>query len=258
MTNEQLIKSAHLWTLVILLACGVIAVAASGLRTSTQNSNQNSNRSNSNSSSSRNQNANRNSNSRGAESASQAGMGANSSDQKFAMEAAMGGLMEVELGRLATQQGSSEAVKQFGQRMVDDHSQVNTELMQLASSKGLTLPTALDEKHQKELAKMQKLTGADFDKAYSKAMLSDHEKDVSAFEKESTKGNDADIKAFAAKTLPTLQQHLQLARTLNGQKSNSGSKNSNSNSNMHMNMNMNGNSNKNSNKNSNSNSNSNR
>jgi len=233
MTNEQLIKSAHVWALAILLACGAIAVASNGLKADSQNSNQNSNSSNSNSSS-RNQNSNRNSNSRGNESArgSQTGMSTlNSDDQKFVMEAAVGGLMEVELGRLAAQHGSSDAVKQFGQRMVDDHSKANTELMELASSKGLTLPTALDEKHQSELAKMQKMTGVDFDKAYSKAMLSDHQKDVAAFEKQSSKGSDADIKAFAAKTLPTLQEHLQMARALNGQKGNSGAKNSNSNSN---------------------------
>jgi len=151
-----------------------------------------------------------------------------SDDRAFVMEAAMGGMMEVELGRVAAQQGTSDAVKQFGQRMVDDHSKANDELKQVATTKGLTLPAELDEKHKNDLAKMSKLTGAEFDKAYSKAMLSDHNKDVAAFEKQSKKGTDPDIKAFAAKTLPTLQEHLQLAKALNGEKAGT-TKNSNSN-----------------------------
>ena len=128
----------------------------------------------------------------------------------------MGGMMEVELGRLAAQQGMSEAVKQFGQRMVDDHTKANSELMTLASSKGITLPTALDEKHQKDVTKLSGLSGADFDRAYMKMMVNDHNKDVKNFEKQSTRGADADLKAFAGKTLPTLQEHLQMARALPG------------------------------------------
>ena len=109
-----------------------------------------------------------------------------SKDQKFLVDAAMGGLMEVELGRWAAQIGTSPEVKQFGQRMIDDHSKANTELAQLASSKGVTLPTQLDEKHQRDVSKIARLKGAEFDRAYSKAMLSDHEKDVKEFEKQST------------------------------------------------------------------------
>jgi putative membrane protein len=150
------------------------------------------------------------------------------------MDAAMGGMMEVELGRMAAQQGSSDAVKQFGQRMVDDHSKANEELMSLASSKGITLATTMDEKQHKDMMKLQAMTGADFDRAYSKMMLSDHKKDVSEFEKQSTKGTDPDLKAFASKTLPTLKEHLQMASALpanqSGGKMNS-NKNSNSNSN---------------------------
>src|SRR5215470_7322364 len=126
----------------------------------------------------------------------------------------MGGLQEVELGHVAAQKGTSDAVKQFGQRMVDDHSKANSELMTLASSKGVTLPTALDEKHQKEVTKLTAMSGAEFDRTYSKMMLSDHTKDVAEFEKQSTKAADPDLKAFAAKTLPTLQEHLQLAKAL--------------------------------------------
>jgi putative membrane protein len=110
----------------------------------------------------------------------------------------------------------------------------------------MTLPTALDEKHQKDVTKLSAMSGADFDRAYSKMMLSDHNKDVKEFEKQSTKGADPDIKAFASKTLPTLQEHLQMAKALEpNQRANS---NSNSNSGGSRNSNMNRNSNGNSNR----------
>jgi putative membrane protein len=170
-----------------------------------------------------------------------------SQDHNFVMDAAMGGLMEVELGRIAAQKGASEAVKQFGQRMVDDHSNANQELMSLASSKGMTLPTALDDKHQKDVAKLSAMSGAEFDRAYAKMMLKDHEKDVKEFERQSTRGGDPELRAFATKTLPTLQEHLQMARALPGNEG-SGNSNSggsrNSNSNRNSNGNNNGNSNR--------------
>jgi putative membrane protein len=158
-----------------------------------------------------------------------------SQDRNFLQDAAMGGLMEVELGRVAAQKGTSDAVKQFGQRMVDDHSKANSDLMSVASSKGITLPTTLDEKHQKELTKMSAMSGTEFDRAYSKLMLSDHTKDVSEFEKQSTKGTDADLKAFASKTLPTLQEHLQLAKTLPGNEGGAGNSNRSNNRNSNSN-----------------------
>ena len=255
MSNQQLIKSAHVWALAVLLACGVWAIVGkAGIRNQDQNSNQNSNTGSAN----RSQNANRsNRNSRNSNAmGEQTGM-ANmaSQDHNFLMDAAMGGLMEVELGRVAAQQGTSEAVKQFGQRMVDDHSKANQDLMSVASSKGITLPTTLDEKHQKELTKMSSLTGAEFDREYTKMMLSDHRKDVSEFEKESTRGTDADLKAFATKTLPTLQEHLQMAEALPDAKRSGGNMNSSSNSNMNSNSGGSRNSNRNRNGNSNGNSN---
>jgi len=243
MTNRQLIKSAYIVALAIFLACGFLVVASKArVSTRNQNSNQNSNaNTNSSGNSNRTQNDNANRSNRNSRDTSatgtQAGMGNMSSqDHKFVMDAAMGGLMEVELGRLAAQQGSSAAVKQFGQRMVDDHSAANTELMTLATSKGMTLPTALDEKHQEEVRKLSAMTGADFDRAYVKMMVSDHKKDVSEFEKQSTKGGDADLKAFAGKTLPTLQEHLKMIQAIDGTQgggnsNRGGNSNSNSNSN---------------------------
>jgi putative membrane protein len=233
MSNEQLIKSGHIWALAILLACGAIGLAATRM-SEAQNSNQNGNSNNSQSNSNRNMNRNSNMNSSGSMSgmSGMSGMATlNSADRNFVMEAAMGGMMEVELGRMAAQMGMSDGVKQFGQRMVDDHSKANSELMSVAEKKGITLPTELDQKHKDKLAKMQKMKGAEFDNAYLKDMLSDHEKDVAMFEKESMKGGDADVKMFASNTLPTLREHLEQVRSLNGKKSGSKMMNSNSNSN---------------------------
>ena len=244
MSNEQLIRSAQIWFVAIILACGIWAIAGkAGMTSEQQNSNQNSNSNSNSNSSSRNANRSQNQNSSNRNSSGatgeQTGMGNMSTqDRDFLMEAAMGGMMEVELGRIATQKGMSEAVKQFGQRMVDDHSKANQELMSLASSKGITLPTAINEKHQKDVTKLSAMSGAEFDRAYSKMMLSDHKKDVSAFEKQSTRGADADLKAFASKTLPTLQEHLQMASAL---PANQGSGNMNSNRNGNSNRNSNSN-----------------
>src|SRR5215204_2173649 len=127
--------------------------------------------------------------------------------------------------------------------MVNEHSQANTELMTLASSKGITLPTALDEKQQKDANKLQGNTGAEFDRAFAKMMVSHHKKDVSDFEKQSTRGTDPDLKAFASKTLPTLQEHLQMAESLPGATRGGGNMNSGGNSNRNRNGNNNGNSN---------------
>ena len=234
MNNQQLIKQVHVWLLAVIVACGLVfIVVKAGVRSDDQNSNQNSN-SNVNRTQNRNSNraSNRNSQDTGV-SGEQTGMAnMTSHDRDFMMDAAIGGLEEVELGRVAAQKGMSDAVKQFGQRMVDDHSKANSELMSLASSKGITLPTTLDEKHQKDVTKLSAMSGAEFDRAYSKMMLSDHTKDVAEFEKQSTKGTDPDLKAFAGKTLPTLQEHLQMAKALpDNQRSSNTNRNRNSNSN---------------------------
>ena len=131
---------------------------------------------------------------------------------KFSTEAAQGGLAEVEMGRLAAQKAGNPSVREFGQRMVADHSKANAELKALAARKGLQLPSDMNSDQKSEMAKLEKLSGAEFDREYMSAMLKDHEEDVKAFETQSKEGNDADVKAFAAKTLPTLQEHLQMAR----------------------------------------------
>lgn len=130
----------------------------------------------------------------------------------FATDAAQGGMAEVEMGRLAAQRAADPAVKAFGQRMVADHSKANEELKSLAARKGLRLPPEMNSDQKSELDKLSKLSGAEFDKEYMSTMLSDHQTDVKEFEAQSKDGNDADIKSFAGKTLPTLQQHLEMAR----------------------------------------------
>jgi putative membrane protein len=178
--------------------------------------------------------------------AGNANSGQRAADTKFAMTAAMDGMTEVELGRLAVQKGVSEAVKQFGQRMIDDHTAANQQLTQLASQKGITLPTALDPKHAAMVQKFQRLTGAQFDREYTKQMVQDHRKAVALFQKEAANGTDAEMKAFASSTLPTLNAHLSMAQSMSGNKGGmSGNMNGNmgGNSNGNTNTNRNGNAN---------------
>ena len=129
-------------------------------------------------------------------------------DKMFAMQAAKGGMGEVALGQLAQQKAGSDAVKQFATHMVDDHTQANDELKQLASTKNITLPATppMDAKAKK----LESMSGAAFDKAYMAMMLDDHKKTIALFQKESTSGKDPDLKAFATKTLPTLKGHLDM------------------------------------------------
>jgi putative membrane protein len=129
----------------------------------------------------------------------------------FAKKAAVGGMAEVELGRLATEKASSARVKEFGQRMVDDHSKANDELKQAASAQGIDLPSEIDAKTKATIDKLSKLSGAEFDKAYMKDMVEDHEHDVAEFAK-AAKHSDSPVGSFAGKALPTLRDHLKMAR----------------------------------------------
>jgi len=137
-------------------------------------------------------------------------------DKEFVSKAGMGGLAEVQHGTLATQKGAHADVKAFGQRMVTDHGMANGELSQLATTKGLALPTELSGEHKEAHDHLNGLSGSEFDKAYMKHMVEDHEKTVADFEKASTSATDADVKAWAAKTLPTLQDHLRQAKEIAG------------------------------------------
>jgi putative membrane protein len=138
-----------------------------------------------------------------------------STDRNFMMNAAAGNQSEIAMARLALQQSSNDAVKQYAQKMIDDHTMAGNQLMQVASTKGITLPTEPDAKHKALMAKMQGLSGPAFDTMYIKMSgVQDHEKMQKLLQSEISGGKDADAKSFASTTLPTVQQHLQMARDL--------------------------------------------
>ena len=138
---------------------------------------------------------------------------ASKADRDFFVGAAEDGTAEVELGKLAQQKGS-EPVKAFGGQMVTDHTKAGDELKALAATKGVNLP-ASPGKHQKDIDKLAKKSGGDFDRDYSKHMVDAHQQAVSKFEKAAKSADDPELKAFASKTLPTLKQHLEHAKSLN-------------------------------------------
>lgn len=133
-------------------------------------------------------------------------------DQAFVKAAAQGGMAEVELGKLASEKTSNPQVKEFGEKMVADHSKANDELKSIAQNKNITLPSELSSKDKALRDRLAKLSGASFDRAYMKAMVSDHVKDVDEFRKEARTAKDPDIRSFASNTLPTLEDHLKMAR----------------------------------------------
>lgn len=135
-----------------------------------------------------------------------------SGDKSFMQKAAVGGMAEVQLGQLAEQKASSQAVKDFGKRMVTDHTQADDRLKGVADSKFVNLPNSLDAKDKALYDRLSGLSGAAFDREYMRAMVKDHRTDVAEFQKEANSGHDHDIKSFASLTLPTLQDHLRQAQ----------------------------------------------
>jgi putative membrane protein len=136
-------------------------------------------------------------------------------DKSFISKAMKDGATEVELGKLAAQNAQSAEVKQFGQRMTDDHSKAGDELQAIASKLGYTPKNAGPDKG--DVKKFSKMKTDKFDREYAKHMVKDHEKAVKLFEKEAQKGESEDLKAFASKTLPTLQEHLKMAKDIEAQ-----------------------------------------
>ncbi len=135
-------------------------------------------------------------------------------DAEFAVSAAEGGMLEVQLAQLALTKATSPKVKEFAQSMVEDHSKANEELKSLAQSKNITLPSALGEEKQKDYNDLAEKSGADFDKAYSEFMVKDHKDDVDKFKKAADKAEDGDIKSWAAAKVPVLEHHLSMAESL--------------------------------------------
>lgn len=181
----------------------VVGIITLGGTVSAQNSN-------STSGSEMNSNMNSNSNMSG-----QKAMMLSSMDKKFMMEAAAGGMAEVELAKLALDKSANDDVKKYAQQMIDDHTKAGDELKEVATMKNVMLPTGPDAKHMALMAKMRSLSSAEFDKMYIKeAGVNDHAKMEKLFMKESTGGKDADTRGFASKTLPTVQMHLKMARDM--------------------------------------------
>jgi putative membrane protein len=140
-----------------------------------------------------------------------------SQDKKFIEEAAVGSQMEIKMGQLAAERASSPEVKNYGQRMVSDHTKANRELMSLAQQKGVSVKTDLDRGKQKKIDELAKKSGAEFDREYMKEITKEHKEDIKKFDKQAKQGQDPDIKSFASKTLPTLQEHGRMAEQIQPQ-----------------------------------------
>ena len=135
---------------------------------------------------------------------------------EFASRAAEGGMMEVELGQLASERAVSQRVKDFGAMMVKDHKAANEELKSVVGSLDISLPSMVSEGDKKEMDKLNKKNGKDFDKAYMNMMLDDHRKDVTEFRRAADKCSEQSLRDFASKTLPVLEKHLDSAKAITG------------------------------------------
>ncbi len=135
-------------------------------------------------------------------------------DADFMVKAASGGMLEVELGNMALQKASSPKVKKFAQQMVTDHTKANEELKALAAKKNITLPTTPGDEAQEHINDLAKYSGAEFDKKYAELMHKDHQEDLDLFKEAADDAEDPEVKAFASKTLPVLQNHHQMAEQM--------------------------------------------
>ena len=134
-------------------------------------------------------------------------------DSKFAVKAADGGMMEVELSKLALTKSQSPEVKKLAQMIVTDHTTANNELKKLAGTKNISVPLTVSTDKQDKLNDFMKKSGNEFDKDYTSYMVSDHKEDISLFKKQAEKGKDPEVRAWAAGKLSTLEHHLQMAQT---------------------------------------------
>lgn len=138
----------------------------------------------------------------------------NDDDADFAVKAADAVLAEVELGKLVVEKATDQRIKDFARRMANDHQKANDELMTIATRHNITLPPVISEEHVDKQRKLRDKSGAAFDREYIDLMVKDHAKVVSLFEKAASNAANADLKAFATKTLPTLKKHQEQAKVL--------------------------------------------
>jgi len=137
--------------------------------------------------------------------------GLSAADREFAMKAAKDGQAEVQLANMAEKKATGEKARSLATTLRTDHDRANAELMEIARRKGLNLDSAPTDEQKQTTDKLSSLTGAAFDREYAEGMVKDHHKAIELFERESRDGQDADLKAFATKVLPTLREHLQMA-----------------------------------------------
>jgi len=137
-----------------------------------------------------------------------------SADQAFVLKAAQGGIAEIQLAQLAQQRAESDAVKQFAQKMIDDHTTNNAQLVKLATAEGVSPPSETSVQQQKMSQHLETLSGAKFDHAYMRGQIHAHMMMLKLFQAEAGGGQDAQLKAFAAQTVPTIQEHLSMAQQL--------------------------------------------
>jgi putative membrane protein len=135
-------------------------------------------------------------------------------DSDFAVQADIGGMAEVAMGKLAQSNATDQRVKDFGSMVVRDHSKAGDKLKQIASQKNIYLPGTLDKTEERHLNELKKKNGSDFDKIYMKMMVDDHKDDIKEFQKAANNCKDGDLKNFAAATLPVLQKHLDSANAI--------------------------------------------
>ncbi|MBV9252330.1 MAG: DUF4142 domain-containing protein [Acetobacteraceae bacterium] len=138
----------------------------------------------------------------------------NIADRNFARAAAVGGLSEVELGNIAEHGAQDSTVREFGQRMVSDHSKANNQLKELAAAASIPLPNTPDAEHQRTREQLQKVHGSAFDRAYIRGQVSDHQQTAQLFEYEIGSGQDPQLKGFASEVLPIALQHLEMAQNI--------------------------------------------
>lgn len=137
-------------------------------------------------------------------------------DRQFMVKAAQAGIAEITLAQLALQRAVTNEARQYAQKMIEDHTQANSELMQLAAEKGVTLPTTMDSKHMALRARLGQIPGKRFDQTYINEMVRDHQNVTAMFQRQTRVGQDPDVKSFAANKLPALRDHWQMARAMRG------------------------------------------
>jgi putative membrane protein len=136
------------------------------------------------------------------------------SSTDFAVNAANGGMMEVEMGKVAEHNGYSRRVREFGRMMREDHTNLNNRMKEIASTQNITLPDSVSTSDRKKIDDMKTKSGKDFDKAYIDMMVSDHKSDISDFQKAANNLQDTVLSSFASQALPTLQKHLDSAQAI--------------------------------------------